>query len=106
MDAQEDFRYVDDPLLEAAVRGDPGAWRILVEHCRPMVLATVQSLGLERSDIDEMYQSLWLSLVAHIADIEREEDLAPWLRATAHHALGSRAWKGLRSDQADPWEPA
>ena len=63
----------DDPIVIELVRraaaGQQAAWDELVERYAPLVWSICQKHRLERADIDDVGQSVWLLLVEKIDNL-------------------------------------
>ncbi len=79
----------DDPSVIALVHrvcgGDQGAWNELIERYAPLVWSICVRYQLERQDIDDVGQSVWLLLVENIADLREPAALPGWLATTTKH---------------------
>jgi RNA polymerase sigma factor (sigma-70 family) len=78
----------DDPhlieLVARAAGGDQTAWNELVERYATLVWSICLKYRLDRSDIDDVGQSVWLLLVENIASIREPAALPGWLATTTH----------------------
>jgi RNA polymerase sigma factor (sigma-70 family) len=78
----------DDPLVTAlvtgATAGDQRAWNGLVERYAPLVWSICQRYRLDRQDVDDVGQSVWLLLVEKIGSIREPAALPGWLATTTH----------------------
>lgn len=78
----------DDPrvieLVARAADGDQAAWNELVERYASLVWSICLKYRLDRSDIDDVGQSVWLLLVEKIASIREPAALPGWLATTTH----------------------
>jgi RNA polymerase sigma factor (sigma-70 family) len=78
----------DDPLVTAlvtgATAGDQVAWNGLVERYAPLVWSICQRYRLDRQDVDDVGQSVWLLLVEKIGSIREPAALPGWLATTTH----------------------
>jgi RNA polymerase sigma factor (sigma-70 family) len=75
---------MDDPptviaLLEAAQQGSQRAWTALVERYTPLVTAIVLGFRLQRSDAEDVAQTVWLRLVEHLRDLREPRALPMWI---------------------------
>jgi RNA polymerase sigma factor (sigma-70 family) len=79
----------DDPSVIALVGrvcgGDQEAWNELIERYAPLVWSICVRYQLERQDIDDVGQSVWLLLVENIADLRERAALPGWLATTTKH---------------------
>jgi RNA polymerase sigma factor (sigma-70 family) len=78
----------DDPLVIALVAraagGDQAAWNELVERYAPLVWSICVKHRLDRSDIDDVGQNVWLLLVEKIGSLREPAALPGWLATTTH----------------------
>jgi RNA polymerase sigma factor (sigma-70 family) len=76
----------DDPTLSAliarAAKGDQNAWEELVERFAPLVWSICRRYSLERADIDDVAQNVWLRLVERLSTIREPNALPGWLATT------------------------
>jgi RNA polymerase sigma factor (sigma-70 family) len=70
-------------LLERAARGDPSAWRELVEEYDGLLRSVARSFRLQAADVHDVSQTTWLRLVQNLHTIHDPERLAGWLTVTA-----------------------
>jgi RNA polymerase sigma factor (sigma-70 family) len=70
-------------LLNAAGRGDRGAWEEIVRRYTGLVTATVRSFRLQEADAADAEQRTWLRLVEHHRGVRDPEHLGGWLATTA-----------------------
>ncbi|MER6529343.1 sigma-70 family RNA polymerase sigma factor [Streptomyces sp. NPDC001508] len=72
-------------LVRAAVDGDAGAWKALVEGLSPLVWAVVRAHRLSDADGHEVYQTVWFRFAQHLGRIREPEKAGSWLASTARH---------------------
>jgi len=76
----------DDPsvvaLVSRAAAGDQGAWNEIVERYSPLVWAICLRYQLDRQDIDDVGQSVWLLLVEKLGSLREPAALPGWLATT------------------------
>jgi len=79
----------DDPSVIALVAragdGDQGAWNELVERYSPLVWSICVRYQLNRQDIDDVGQSVWLHLVHYLDTVRDPAALPGWLATTTRH---------------------
>jgi RNA polymerase sigma factor (sigma-70 family) len=80
-----DFRDEAALLIEAARRGEPAAWDLLVRRFRPLVRGIARSYRLDDSEMDDVVQMVWLRLIEHIERIREPRALSKWIITTARH---------------------
>jgi RNA polymerase sigma factor (sigma-70 family) len=76
----------DDPsvvaLVSRAATGDQGAWNEIVERYSPLVWAICLRYRLDRQDIDDVGQSVWLLLIEKLGSLREPAALPGWLGTT------------------------
>jgi RNA polymerase sigma factor (sigma-70 family) len=76
----------DDPavvvLVERARDGDQWAWDQIVERYAPLVWSIGQRYQLNRADIDDIGQTVWLLLVEQLGNLRVPAALPGWLATT------------------------
>jgi RNA polymerase sigma factor (sigma-70 family) len=76
----------DDPTVTAlvtrAAKGDQGAWDEIVERYAPLVWSICRRYRLDRADIDDIAQNVWLRLVEQLSALREPAALPGWLATT------------------------
>jgi RNA polymerase sigma factor (sigma-70 family) len=76
----------DEPAVIALVgrasAGDQGAWNKIVERYAPLVWSICLRYRLDRQDIDDVGQSVWLLLVENLGNLRQPAALPGWLATT------------------------
>ena len=76
----------DDPsvimLVERARDGDQRAWDQIVERYAPLVWSICARYQLNRADIDDVGQTVWLLLVEQLGNLRVSAALPGWLATT------------------------
>jgi RNA polymerase sigma factor (sigma-70 family) len=76
----------DDPavimLVERARDGDQRAWDQIVERYAPLVWSICHRYQLNRSDADDIGQTVWLLLVEQLGNLRVSAALPGWLATT------------------------
>jgi|SRR5690242_1061039 RNA polymerase sigma factor (sigma-70 family) len=75
----------DPAVIELVVRardGDQQAWNEIVERYAPLVWAICSRYQLDRSDIDDVGQTVWLLLVEQLGKLRVPAALPGWLATT------------------------
>ena len=79
----------DDSSVVALVArvsdGDQEAWNELIERYAPLVWSICLRYQLNRQDIDDVGQSVWLLLVENIGSLREAAALPGWLATTTRH---------------------
>lgn len=96
-------------LVAGAVAGDEACWTRLVAHLSPLIRNVARRHRLSPSDIDDVCQSTWCALVAHISALRDPERLPGWLATTARREslrVLARARRQVPSgDELSPDDP-
>ncbi|MFI1918345.1 RNA polymerase sigma factor [Nocardia sp. NPDC020380] len=83
--------------LVAACRNDcPMAWRALIEQYSPLVWAITHSFRLSKHDCEDVFQSSWANIVAHLTDLQSPERLRAWLATTVRRECLKHLQRGTR----------
>jgi len=76
----------DDPavimLVERARDGDQAAWDQIVARYAPLVWSICRRYQLNRADIDDIGQTVWLLLVEQLGNLRASAALPGWLATT------------------------
>lgn len=86
-----------DQLVQACIRGDQHAWNQLVERYARLVYSVPARAGLSSTDRDDIFQSVFASLLANIRSIHDGESLPRWLITTANRAVWRHVQRSRRS---------
>jgi RNA polymerase sigma factor (sigma-70 family) len=109
----------DDPVVIALVTrardGDQQAWHELVDRYAPLVWSICQRYRLNRHDIDDIGQTVWLLLVEQLGNLREPAALPGWLATTTqreclrvlraarkYDSLGSPADSQTAADRSAP----
>lgn len=95
----------DAELLSACVRGEPRAWSRLVDRYSALVYSIPRKQGLPESDCDDVFQTVFSSLLTHIGSIRDAASLPKWLitstRRECWRVARARAPVALPDDPPD-----
>jgi RNA polymerase sigma factor (sigma-70 family) len=95
----------DDPLVIAlvtrAAAGDQRAWNEIVERYAPLVWSICLRYRLERQDIDDVGQSVWLLLVERLGRLREPAALPGWIATTTQHECLRVLRAARRHDHAE-----
>jgi RNA polymerase sigma factor (sigma-70 family) len=80
---RDDASVID--LVARVTDGDQGAWNELVERYSPLVWSICLRYRLDRDDIDDVGQSVWLLLLERIGTLREPAALPGWLATTTKH---------------------
>ncbi len=89
-------------LVEAARRGEPCAWRGLVQRFTPLVRGIAGRYRLGEHDAEDVAQVIWLRLVEHLHRLREPLALPGWIATTAHHESLRLARGRARTLPVDP----
>jgi RNA polymerase sigma factor (sigma-70 family) len=70
-------------LILRAGKGDPDAWRDLVDRYSRLLCAIARSYGLNGTDADDVVQTTWLRLVERLTTLRDPDRAGAWLAVTA-----------------------
>jgi len=100
----------DAALLRACREGNQGAWNSLVERYGRLVYGIPRRLGLSAEDADDVFQTVFSSLLKHLDAIEDPASLPYWLMTTTRREswrVGKQhgRFTDLDEDRLDESEP-
>jgi RNA polymerase sigma factor (sigma-70 family) len=100
-------------LVTRVGEGDQEAWNEIIERFAPLVWSICLRYQLDRQDIDDVGQSVWLLLLEHIGSLREAAALPGWLATTTRHeclrvlrASRRQDYAGLPPDEQMPSDPA
>lgn len=76
-------------LIRAARQGDEDALGQIITELSPLLWQVARAAGLSSRDAEDVLQTVWLRLVAHLDDIHDSAALSGWLVTTAKR----EAWR-------------
>jgi RNA polymerase sigma factor (sigma-70 family) len=96
----------DKALIEKCRQGSDSAWETLVSRYERLVYTIPLRYGLTQSEADDVFQSVWLTLIRHLPTLKQPERVSAWLVTTAKHACWDkrRGAEFSRSYSTDPIE--
>jgi RNA polymerase sigma factor (sigma-70 family) len=83
-------QWTDKELVIACRKGDEGAWDTLVSRYERLVYTVPLRYGLTMGEADDVFQSVWLLLLNHLADLRQPERVSAWLVTTARRECWDR----------------
>jgi len=93
----------DDPcvtdLVMRARKGNQQAWEALVERYAPLIWSICRHYRLDRSDAEDVAQSIWLQFVNHLGAIRDPAAVPGWLTTVTKRECG-RVVRAARGPQA------
>ncbi len=82
--------FSDEQLIAACRTGDEKAWDTLVERYERLVYTVPARYGLTSSEIDDVFQSVWLSLLKNLNKLREPDRVSAWLVTTARRECWER----------------
>ncbi|MGE5287424.1 MAG: RNA polymerase sigma factor [Micromonosporaceae bacterium] len=92
-------------LVDAASRGDHGAWHELVQRFSPLLVAVIRQFRFNASETDDIAQTVWLRLVEHLGELREPRALPSWIVTTAKRESLRFLATQRRTSPYDPLEP-
>ena len=92
--------YRSDPaLVRACIAGNEAAWAMLVERYGRLVYSIPRGYGMESADADDVFQTVFATLVDHLPRLRDQTRLSAWLIT----ATKRECWRvqGRRPDHAE-----
>jgi RNA polymerase sigma factor (sigma-70 family) len=88
----------DESLLDACRRGDEAAWEALVARYQRLVYGIPRRAGLDADSASDVFQTVFVRLVAALETIEQPDRLRAWLVTTAKR----ETFRVIRKNRAQP----
>jgi RNA polymerase sigma factor (sigma-70 family) len=82
--------FSDEQLIAACRTSDEKAWDTLVERYERLVYTVPARYGLTSSEIDDVFQSVWLSLLKNLNKLREPDRVSAWLVTTARRECWER----------------
>ena len=96
--------WSDTELITACREGSEEAWNTLVERYSSLVYTIPRRYGCTSSEVEDVFQSVWLLLLQHLDTIKQPERLSAWLvTSTKRQTWNLR--RGATYDQVDAMTP-
>lgn len=90
-------------LVAAAVHGDQQSWNAIVERYAPLVRSIALRYRLSANDVEDVSQTLWLTLVNHLSDLREPRALPGWITTTTRNLV----WRALATQRTTvPVDPS
>lgn len=80
----------DEALIAACREGSEAAWRVLVGRYERLVYTVPLRYGFGRSESDDVFQVVWMTLLKHLDNLEQPDRLSAWLVTTAKRECWQR----------------
>lgn len=101
------YQHFSDAELIAACRQDEaGAWDELVARYERLVYTIPLRYGLPRSEADDVFQTVWITLLEKLPTLREPDRLSSWLVTTTRRATWDRrrSSEHKRTESFDPAE--
>jgi RNA polymerase sigma factor (sigma-70 family) len=82
--------FTDEQLVTACRSGDEKAWDSLVARYERLVYTVPARYGLTPGEVDDVFQSVWLSLVKNLDKLREPDRVSAWLVTTARRECWER----------------
>lgn len=86
----------DAELARRCRRGDPGAWRALVERFTPLVYRLAVRMLRDGAEAEDVSQEVFLKMHRAFDQYDPTRPLAPWVARTAYNACLKRLERSAR----------
>jgi RNA polymerase sigma factor (sigma-70 family) len=80
----------DEALIIACRQGSEAAWNVVVGRYERLVYTVPLRYGFGRSEADDVFQAVWMTLLKHLDNLEYPNRLSAWLVTTAKHECWQR----------------
>jgi RNA polymerase sigma factor (sigma-70 family) len=84
-------------LVARAAEGDQRAWDDLVDAFAGLVWSICRGHGMYGADAADVFQTVWLRAVEHLARLRDAERLGAWLATTARHECYRQTRRSART---------
>jgi RNA polymerase sigma factor (sigma-70 family) len=91
----------DAELVGRCRKGDPDAWRELVERYARYVYAITQAFRLSDADSDDVFQDTFARAYERLGSLRDDEAFRPWLASLARRLCIDRLRAGAREQPFD-----
>lgn len=72
----------DEQLIELCLDGDEAAWEAIVHRYQRLVYSIPLRMGMGEDAASDVFQSVWVRLLEHLAGLKDRGKLASWLITT------------------------
>lgn len=83
-------KATDEELIASCISGEDFAWDALVERYQRLVYTVPARYGLTQAEIDDVFQSVWLSLLKNLKNLREPDRVSAWLVTTARRECWER----------------
>lgn len=87
----------DARLVAACLRREPAAWRALVARYQRLVFAIVRRAGLDEAAAADVFQTVFVRLLAHLPRLAEPSRLQAWIVTTAKREALLQRRRGQRT---------
>ena len=85
----------DSELVDRSIAGDQRSWRELVDRYKRLVYSIPRRYRLPDDQCDDVFQSVFASLLRHLAKVRDAESLPKWMITTTHR----ECWRVTRTNK-------
>ena len=91
----QSYKEMADPdLVARCLGGDSLAWETLIMRYRRLIFSIPNRFGFAPSDCSDVFQTVCVKLIEHLADLRDEEKVSAWLiTTTTRHCIHVRSIK-------------
>lgn len=82
--------HSDTKLIKACRKGDQFAWETLISRYERLVYTVPSRYGLTQTEINDVYQSVWLALLKNLDNLRQPDRISAWLVTTARRECWER----------------
>jgi len=95
----------DSELVARSLEGDNRAWRELVDRYKRLVYSIPRRYRLPDDQCDDVFQSVFASLLRHLSKVRDAESLPKWMITTTHRECWRQARenRSARAPNELPW---
>jgi len=83
-------QFSDEQLIAACRDGEDSAWDALIHRYERLVYTIPSRYGLTSTEIEDVFQSVWLSLVRNLDNLREPDRVSAWLVTTARRECWER----------------
>lgn len=80
----------DEQLINACRSGDEKGWESLISRYERLVYTIPARYGLTPTEVDDVFQSVWLSLMKNLDRLREPDRISAWLVTTARRECWER----------------
>lgn len=95
----------DAELITACRQGKAEAWDELVTRYERLVYTIPLRYGLSRTEADDVFQTVWVTLLEKLPTLREPERVASWLVTTARRATWDQR-RGAEHERTEAVDPA